>query len=310
MKQIQLNLSKLREDLIKLDGGLTVEDNALLCPNPTEFYKAAYFSFDPSDFRVVTRVKEATKIANHLFNEEILQGPDCKWNPLGSTADAKLLTPCKFSVMEEVCIWDLETSYVGDLNPQISQNDFFNHYWEVLADTIGDNIARVAWQGASYSTGFVCTGFEGRLEADGDVIDLTKGGTFSVTTVESEFEKALLALPGQISRKKSDLRFYVSPQTANLIAIAAAKNNTSNYVTRELDLFYLGIKISVQEGMSDNKIVLTKKDNLVYIVNVGNEGQNLRVTDLSVINEPSIRTRVDGHIGFDILNPKEIVYLS
>jgi len=311
MKEVtRINLNKIKDDLVKLNSGLTVDESALLCPNPSEFYKKAYLSFNTEDFRVITGVREATKIATHLFSSEILQGPNCSWNALGSEASAKLITPCKFNVMEEVCIWDIETSYVADLNPTITETQFMNFYWDVLSEQIGENIATVAFQGASYSNGFVCEGWEEKIEESADTIGLTASGAFSVSSIEAEFEKALLALPSAIARKKSKLRFYVSPQTANLIAIASAKNNTSNYVTRELDLFYLGIKISVQEGMSDNKIVLTIKDNLLYIVNVGNEGKNLRVTDLNIINEPKIRTRVNGHIGFDIVNDDEIVYVT
>ena len=54
----------------KLRFDLTVESNALLCPNPQEFYSKAYISENIVDnFRTLAGIKTATKIANVLFDD-------------------------------------------------------------------------------------------------------------------------------------------------------------------------------------------------------------------------------------------------
>ena len=47
---------------------LDVETNALLCPNPDEFYSKAYLTEDIADnYRTLPGIKSATKLANVTF---------------------------------------------------------------------------------------------------------------------------------------------------------------------------------------------------------------------------------------------------
>jgi hypothetical protein len=333
MRQLtRIDLSKAQEALRSLNAkyplnsntpidlnGLTVDESALLCPNPSEFYKKAYLRPNFTDFRVIVGVKEATKITTSLFQSEVLQGINCGWNSLGSEINAKLITPCKFNVMEEVCLWDIETSYLSDLNPIISEADFFNHYWNVLSEQVGANLARVAWQGASYSTGFVCDGFEYKIDEDEDVLNFTQSKVsssipFNKTTIEAAFETLITNAPPEILQDPDQLRFYVSPSNKFIFSLAASSNNTINYVTKELDLFYLGIRISVQPGMSNDRIILTRgggSGNLIYTINTAIDTNQLRVVDLrQTTNEDVIRVKLAGHLAFDIVNGHEILQVK
>lgn len=320
MSKFKFDLNKYKSELLKFDGGLTVEESALLCPNPIEFYKQAYLSFNVEDFRVISGVKEATKIAKQLFGDTVLQGPNCDFDPNGSSVDAVLLDVCKFSVMEQVCAWDLEKSFISDINPAITEREFWAHYWEVLAEKIGDDIAVVAWQGATAGdyNGFECEGFLEKIENSSDVVGLTVSGAPSVTNIETYFETALTNLnkASKAKKRRKNLVFYTSPGNRDLLAMAAAKNNTNQYISREIDgeflETYLSIKISVQDGLDDTDgVILSEKSNFLYVNNVGNEGERLRVADFyNTQLKPIIATRVDGHIGFHIINDEEIVHVK
>jgi hypothetical protein len=74
---------------------------------------------------------------------------------------------------------------------------------------------------------------------------------------------------------------------------------------------YLGVRIVIADGMSDNKIVFTSKNNLVYAFDAASDTSALKAVNLNdTTAEPYIRTRANMKIGFEILNPTEIVYVS
>ena len=63
--------------------------------------------------------------------------------------------------------------------------------------------------------------------------------------------------------------------------------------------------------MSDDKAVFTSKNNLVYAFDAMGDSSALKAVNLAdTIAEPVIRTRANMKIGFEILNPSEIVYGS
>ena len=74
---------------------------------------------------------------------------------------------------------------------------------------------------------------------------------------------------------------------------------------------WLGIKIVVAEGMSNNTMVLTHKDNLIYAFDGDNDAKVLKSVNLEdTVAEPVLRTRVDLKLGFYYVNPSEIVFYS
>ena len=98
---------------------------------------------------------------------------------------------------------------------------------------------------------------------------------------------------------------------ASAYKLATASGNTLAYVTKSLDLTFLDIKISVQQGLSNGKIVMTLKDNLIYAFDGEGDGQDLKAVNLEeTVAEALLRTRANLKIGFAIVNPTEIVYYS
>jgi hypothetical protein len=119
------------------------------------------------------------------------------------------------------------------------------------------------------------------------------------------------ALPAQLKNKKSDLRFYVSANVAAAYELAAAQGNTLAYITQSLGLTFLGIKVVVAEGMSDNRMVLTAKNNLIYAFDGEGDSKELKAINLSeTVAEPLLRTRANMKIGFHYVNPTEIVFYN
>ncbi len=302
----------------KLRFTTTIEDSALLCPNPSEFYSKCYITEEvANNYRAIPGVKSSTKIARVLF-EDLLKESACSFTDASTTLDAKEITVCPISAMAQLCRFDLETSYVAlqmakGSNGSFEVASFMSYYWDEMSKQIQDEIAQIRWQGDSAgSTGTfldLCDGYEKILGASGSgVVPLTLG-TVSAANVISKFTDAWNLLPASCRFKKSSLRFYVSADIAALYQIAAATGNTQTFVTLPLGLTYLGIPIVVCEGMSAKKMVLTIKDNLIYAFDGEDDSKALKAVNLEdTVAEPLLRTRANFKVGFHFVNPSEIVF--
>ena len=70
---------------------------------------------------------------------------------------------------------------------------------------------------------------------------------------------------------------------------------------------YLGIKVIVCEGMPDNTIVASLKDDLIYAFDAEGDSKALKAVNLTdTVAEPYIRTRANVKAGFYHTNPEQI----
>jgi hypothetical protein len=295
---------------------LDIETNALLCANPDEFYSKAYLSSPDiaNNFRTLPGIKSKTKLANVTFGS-LLQASTCNFNAPTDSLDAIDIDVCPLSAMAQLCQFDLEQSFLSLQMSQGSNGDFtvasfMSYYWNEMALVIGQDLELLRWQGNTASEDSLlslCTGYLFPMFYDTDIIGLYDGAitTANVLTV---LESVVNAAPSTISRKKADLRLYVSTNVANAYELKAAQGNTQTYVTLPLGLTFLGINVVVCEGMPDNTILLTLRTNLIYAFDAEGDSKALRAVNLSdTVAEPYLRTRANMKAGFHYTNPSEIV---
>jgi hypothetical protein len=135
------------------------------------------------------------------------------------------------------------------------------------------------------------------------------GTTLSQTNILTEMGKVFAALPRRIRRRKDLLRWHVSPATADLYRLATASGNTMAFITKSLDLTYLDIRLVVNDGQSDDTMVLTRKDNLVYAFDADGDAKSLQLVDMMKSTaEPLLRARTNLRVGFFAVNEAEIVW--
>lgn len=296
---------------------LDIETNALLCANPDEFYSKAYLSSPDiaNNFRTLPGIKSKTKLANVTFGS-LLQASTCNFSAPTDTLDAIDIDVCPLSAMAQLCQFDLEQSFLALQMSQGSNGDFtvasfMSYYWNEMANVIGQDLELLRWQGDIASEDALlglCNGYLVQLCADLDLAAGLYSGAISTSNVLTVLEAVVNAAPASIVRKKSELRFYVSTNAANAYELKAAQGNTQTYVTLPLGLTFLGINVVVCEGMPDNTIVLTLKNNLVYAFDAEGDSKALRAVNLSdTVAEPYLRTRANLKAGFHYTNPEEIV---
>lgn len=303
----------------KLRFDLNVDSNALLCPNPQEFYSKAYITEDVLDnYRTLAGIKSETKIANVLFGD-LTKAASCNFSADTDTLDAVDIDVCSLSAMAEVCRFDLETSFLSMQMAQGSNGSFevasfMSYYWDEMAKKINSEIATLRWKGDTTITSPMtylntCDGYEKKLSANGSGVVKVTATSITAGNVLAEMVKVHAALPAAVQHKTSDLRFYVSSNVAAAYQYAAAAGNTQTYVTQPLNLSFLGIKLVICEGMSANRMVLTLKDNLIYAFDGIDDAKALKAINLEdTTADALLRTRVNYKVGFHFVNPSEIVF--
>ena len=306
----------------KLRFDLNNGTNAQLTPNAEAFYAQAYLgSSDIVDnFRTLPGVKFETALGAVTFGD-ILQPSNCAFTAPTDTLSAKIMSVCALSAMAQICQFELEQSFVSLQMAQGSNGDFsvanfMNFYWSEMANSINGSIESLRWQG---DTGLLpanplslCDGYEVQLGAVGSgVIPYNMTPTPTFAQLLTDLEAAFALVPANIASRTADLRIYLPTQLVNIYRLGVASGNTNAYITQDLSLTYLGIKIVLCPGMSNDHLVITLKDNLIYLFDAESDPSDLRAVNLSdTVAEPYLRTRANMKIGFNFVNPADIVYGS
>lgn len=303
----------------KLKFDLNVATNALLCPNPSEFYSKAYITEDVvNNYRAIPGVKNETKVANVLF-DNVLQATNCNFAASPATMSAVDVAVCPMSAMVEVCRYDLESSFLALQMAKGAYGawdvpSFMNYYWDELAMDINEEINQIRWKGdtnfpASSGSLRLCDGYQKLISGSTSTVKSAQSGSVTTANVLTHLATMYTELPAALHTRPEDLRFYLSTNVATAYQIAAATGNTSAYITAALPLTYLGVPVIICGGMSNNVGVLTSKNNLIYAFDGEDDAKTLKAINLEdTVAEPVIRTRAEIKVGFQIVNPAEIVY--
>jgi hypothetical protein len=308
----------------KLKFDLQVDPTALLAANPEAFYSQAYLSEDTADnYRSLPGVKYKTKLATVTFGN-ILQPSTCSFTAPNDDLNAKEIDVCALSAMAQICQFDLEQSFLSlqmskGSNGDFSVASFMSFYWGEMANKINGDIELIRWQGDTLSgnaTLALCDGYEKKLTAgltdpNDTVINGGTGSIANFSTLETKLAAAFALLPASIATRTADLRLYMPTQLVNIYRLGVASGNTQAYITQDLNLTFLGVKIVVCPGMSNNTFVWTLKDNLIYAFDAEGDSSDLRAVNLAdTVAEPYIRTRANMKVGFEYVNGVDIVYYA
>jgi hypothetical protein len=312
----------------KLRFDLNIDASALLAPNADAFYAQAYLSGSeiPDNFRTLPGIKYKTKIGTVTFGTGLLATSPCNFPNLNTDdLSSHEVDVCALSAMAQVCQFDLEQSFVSlqmaaGSNGDFTVASFFSFYWSEMANAIAGQIEALRWRGDITSLNpqlALCDGYEKQLAASELAGDVINGGGGAITTFSgvgglgAKLEAAFALVPAAIASRTADLRIYMPTQLVNIYRLGVASGNTNAFITQDLALTYLGIKIVLCPGMSNNKFVITLKDNLIYAFDGEGDSSDLRAVNLAdTVAEPIIRTRANMKVGFSFVNPTDIVYYA
>jgi hypothetical protein len=309
----------------KLRFDLTIDASAELAPNAEAFYAQAYLGGTEitDNFRTLPGIKYKTKIGTVTFGADLLAVSPCNFpNINADVLTSHEVDVCALSAMAQVCQFDLEQSFVSlqmaaGSNGDFSVANFFNFYWSEMANAVNGQIESLRWQGNTLGGNpqlELCDGYEVKFGQVGSgIVPYTMIGPATPTFAQllTNIQGAFALVPAAIASRTADLRIYLPTQLVNIYRLGVAQGNTNAFITQDLALTYLGIKIVLCPGMSNNKIVITLKDNLIFAFDGEGDPSDLRAVNLAdTVAEPVIRTRANMKIGFSFVNPSDIVFGS
>ena len=296
---------------------ITVDSTALLQANPSEFYSRLFGMENAADnYRVLTNVKNKTKIANVLF-AEVTQAAGCTFAATDSDLSALEVDVCALMINTSVCQYDLESSYLADQmkagsNSDFSVPSFMAYFWEQMANKAHEELAVLRWQGdtagATSTYLDLCDGWLKRLCGLSPI--RATNTTVTSSNVIAEMGEVLGLLPNEVlTNIGSNIQFKVSPDIAVAYRIATAATNTINNVTQSLGLTFLDIPISVEYGLPANTMLLGDKNNFIMATDLEGDIDSLEIVDFSKTTlDRVIGARADYKAGFYITNSEQIVF--
>ena len=313
----------------KLRFDLTIDQSAALAPNAEAFYAQAYLGGTEitDNFRTLPGIKYKTKIGTVTFGTGLLAASPCNFPNLNTDDLSSVeVDVCALSAMSQVCQFDLEQSFVSLQMAQGSNGDFtvasfFNYYWSEMANAVNGQIESLRWLGDVNSLNpelALCDGYQvllgNGINPGPGITPVISGGTGAIATFAqllTALTTAFALVPASIASRTADLRIYMPTQLVNIYRLGVASGNTNAFITQDLALTYLGIKIVLCPGMGNNAFVITLKDNLLFAFDGEGDPSDLRAVNLAdTVAEPVIRTRANMKIGFNYVNPGDIVYYS
>lgn len=294
----------------KLKFSLDVEANALLCPNPSEWFAKSYIQENvATNFKTIPGVKESTKVAKNTFSN-LLKAAGCSWSAVDTVLDAEDVSVCPVDVMVQLCQYDLESSFIsakmakGDTN--WTEQEFLAHFWNELGEAVVAEVQGVRWNGDSALSGDnylkVCDGYLKTLKGKSGAANL---GVASITSanIVARLTSVIENLPEAVKGKKMNVRIYMSETNAFYYQLATLGLNTNFNYTGDLQLKFAGYTIAVQPGMSDDYIIAGSVGSFGYAFDGEGDAKNLKIVNLSdTTAEPVLRARIGMKLGFPILN--------
>lgn len=302
----------------ELKFAMTVETAALLQVNPKEFYtKALLGNQSSSDFRQILNIKDKTKIGSLSFGS-LLFPADCDYQGGNTTLGAKEMDVCKAQIGTDICMYDMETSFLADWMKSGSNGDwmpadFASFFFEEIARKINDRLENLTWQGDS-SIEFdaedpstflgICDGMEKMLcNATIPAANVIAGTTVDATNVIAEMTKVYNKIPKKLRSQKSEVKWTISQNIADAYLLAVATQSAEQFTNKEPALTFLGYNLTVGAGMSDNVMVLSLRNNYIFLADMVSDATDLTVIDMSKTTGDKVwRVRSDFKLGYNYLN--------
>ena len=232
------------------------------------------------------------EVVKRLELDGIVKDGSCDFADTSTlTLTERILQPKELQVNLELCKKDFRSDWDAIQMGYSAFDNLPSSFQEYLIGYVASKVAQKneqnIWAGAEAEGSF--DGFATLLAADADKIEVT-GTTVTAANVVAELGKVVDAIPSALYGRE-DLHIYVAQnifraykrslggfqsggQGAN--GVNGQGNNQDVNV-----LFFDGVKIFMANGLADNKMVATTKDNLHFGTGLLSDAQEVRVLDMA-----------------------------
>lgn len=304
--------------------GMNVDPSAGACANVVDFYQEAMVTeSDVNDFLNVPFNKGKKRIPQ-LATGRILQPWACNWNGKDISLSAKETEVDKVAGGVEICISDIEESFLVDrmvngANNPVNPADFLAFVWSYIAKKIQEEREYLRWLGNKSVPDAVdnftdlTDGYLVQLETAPVLASkINAAVTIDETNVIAELLKVISAVP-KIHRQpteREDLKIFISSDIAIAFQTATATSTAMGaFITNTGDMFLGRYKLIEKVYLPDRTIVASPKQDLIYTYDIVDDEKNFTIIDRRYVSaDEVVRFRVNLYFGFDIYDATNIVY--
>lgn len=237
----------------------------------------------------------------------------CGFTPAGSVTLAEVvLEPKKIKNEAEICkedfrnVWDTASMGFSAHNDNMPKDEEQALLVEILADTAQATDSDI-WIGDATDDGHF-DGFIPKFLLDATVIDVATPITPAKATIIAEIESVLDAVPIAL-RRKTDLKFIVSPDVALAYTQALVASGISNGLGgADMELRYGTYKMDVVNGLPPATMVIYQAKNLYFGTGLLSDHNEVRIKDMDETDlSGTVRYKMVYTAGVQYVRGNEIV---
>lgn len=228
------------------------------------------------------------EVLKRISTDDILKDATCDFDATSTvTLDEQILEPESFDVNLTLCKTDFRSDWdaiemgmsAHDELPSSFADFLIEHVSAKVAQKIENNI----WTGVDANAGEF-DGFETLLTTDANLpaAQEVTGTTVTAANVVAEIGKVADAIPNRLYGEEG-MAIYVSQNIYRLyIRSQATLGHLDRYNNQDMgDVMFDGLPLKVCNGMSDDVMIATTKDNLFFGTSLLADHNEVKVLDMS-----------------------------
>tara|TARA_B110000503_G_scaffold112961_1_gene169493 strand:+ start:1064 stop:1993 length:930 start_codon:yes stop_codon:yes gene_type:complete len=232
------------------------------------------------------------EVVKRLELDGIVKSGTCDFADTSTlTLTERILEPSELQVNLELCKKDFRSDWDAIQMGYSAFDNLPSSFQEYLISYVAGKVAQKneinLWEGAAGEGSY--DGLATLLETDTDAIAVT-GTTVNAGNVVGELGKVVDAIPSALYGR-DDLHIYVAQNVfraykRSLGGFAASGVGANGFMAQgnnqDINILYFdGVKIFMANGLADNKMVATTKDNLWFGTGLLSDSQEVKVLDMA-----------------------------
>ena len=240
-----------------------------------------------------------------LSSADIISRDTCSFDTTGAlTLTDRVIEPEKKKLNVEVCKRTIETDWqanemLGGVNNSNFAGDFTAFMMDYLGASIGENVENTIW-----------ADLEAEALADATVIDVV-AVALNAGNIVAELGRVRDAIPVGCYGKE-DLTIYMPTSAIRFYISAMSELGYMNlYYGAEIPLTFEGIKLAHAPGLGNDKMMASRKANLVAATDLISDFVDIRIIDMSATDgSQNIRVAGNFSIGANHAVGADVVYYN
>lgn len=321
----KINFSKMGMEFSEkqLTLSMDVDTTAGPCAEALDFYQRAVVTeSNAENFNNVPGNKGKKRIPV-LTAGHVLKPWTCTFTGQDIDLSAKEVEVDKFAVMIDICIADIEDSFLVDqmlpgANNNVNPASFLSYVWKFIGEQAGADIETLRWLGDKSVVATdpflgLTDGYLTLLEAAPALAaKIDAAATITQANVIAEILKVIAGVDPILRNATglNQMKLFVSSDVALAFAAATASSTAmGSYITNTGDMFLGRFQLIEVPVYPARTMVAGPRQDFIYTYDLLNDKDNFITIDRrQYAGDEVIRFRVNIYMGFDVYDYTNVVY--